>query len=1161
AGVWDRYYVFRSQSKALSEAQVVSALGKENVESIEPDYYVEWFSWPDDALFDQQWYLNNTGQAYLGIDRREGYYNDTLAVKTGVAGEDIGISPLYDSPPADVTRVVVAILDTGVDVLHPELEGSIWRNPDEIAGNGIDDDHNGLVDDTLGWDISGDTADVFNPQPDNDPSDEIGHGTHIAGIVASRADEQGIVGVAPDAVIMPIKMFPNGTASIGAAGIVYAVSSGAKVINISWGSPFQSAILEDALRFARRNGVFVAIATGNTGRDEDMYPAASDSTFGVGAANAEGEVTYFSTFGDQVDIVAPGRDILSLRASGTDMYADGLEPEVRIIGPDSLYYLSDGTSMAAPMVAAAAARIWSIRPDIPLEMLEDILRWGARDILDPLDEGLELPGPDSISGWGFLDLNAALQMAGEGGVFVVEPVRRNRYTEDVPIRIAPVAGYSGGWTLSIATDQDPEWQQVASAVSFPADSVAYVFTEDDPQGNVRLRLTDDLGGEHITSFVHVRSRRVEITGPVAGEEVRYNVNVSAYCYGPLYDSVTLSVGKTTGTPERVFASTGEFFDSLLYTWSASGTDTGLVQISLTAYFEGETEGDTTTVNVLSTFSAGFPQPLVGRGGVTPAVSDLDNDGKKEVVVGTSAGVQVWTVTGTDAVPTPGFPAGAGDNFQGVPAIYDIDRDGFKEIIACNDFGINAFNHDGTPVEGWPVACTTGVLPYGYGYPTPVIVKLGQQRDSAIMIVNKLGQILAYQFDGNPYFFSLEGEFATFNSRMSRSWLHGGSSAMISSADDLDGDGNNEVVAEFTSGPPYYGLAVFDGRTGQPKFHETDPIVQRVNQSYGFTLADLDQDGLSEVIGVGYDEDFSPSLYVKTKGNIDFPGWPRAIPERTDYVASYPVVRDLNLDGIPEILITFFEFDIAALYIFEADGSPYVERQGRPEGEALTVGVTLSTPTVANLVGDEYPEIAIRSGYILPGTGKEKLYLLDHTGQPVPGWPIETPAPRTVVLSSRQVPLVDDIDGDGLVELALVSDGTQLLVWDYDASVAGGTNTARFLHDNRNSSILPTLPAGDSQQITVTSGQLAISPSEPIRLLSWQLVSPDTLELVYQMAQEGDVAISALDTTGTAILHHPAVAKRRGQNVFKVPVPENVDGKLTIRNRQGRTMVSNRLEVR
>jgi len=110
--------------------------------------------------------------------------------------------------------------------------------------------------------------------------------------------------------------------------------------------------------------------------------------------------------------------------------------------------------------------------------------------------------------------------------------------------------------------------------------------------------------------------------------------------------------------------------------------------------------------------------------------------------------------------------------------------------------------------------------------------------------------------------------------------------------------------------------------------------------------------------------------------------------------------------------------------------------------------------VANLLGDEYPEIVIRSGYVFPGTGRERVHVLDRFGNLVPGWPIETPTDPSRVFSTPFAPMIDDIDGDGLVEMILVGEGLNIFVWDFDASYKDGKNRARLLGDNLNSSIYP-----------------------------------------------------------------------------------------------------------
>lgn len=1053
--VWSRYFVYQSGSGPQSQTEVTTLFGKDNVEHVEPDFLLELFSYPDDSLFEHQWYLLNTGQEYYGIDRVDGRYNDRLILKSGTAGKDIRLEVLYRDPPAETTRVVVAIVDTGIDSDHPQLAIRMWSNPDEIPGNGLDDDHNGLVDDTLGYDISGDEYDLFDPPGDNDPTDTHGHGTHLSGIVAAAEDGRGVVGVVPWAELMAVKIFPNATSAVGAAGIVYAVNAGAQAINVSWGSPFVSTVLEDALRFARQNGVFVAVAAGNFGTNDRYYPAACDSAFVVAAGNSDGFQTTWSSWGGHVDIVAPGQDMLSLRAAGTDMYEANYEPGVRIIGDDSAYYLADGTSMAAPVVVGVAALLRSLQPNLTLPDVENLLRFGATDLIDPWNEGDTLVGPDTVSGWGYLNVESTLQLFDEGGMYIIQPVLRNRYTSDLPIRIAALAGYTGSWRLDYRVGLVPdEWQTLASGAAPPVDSIAYTLTAADPQGNLYLRLTDQSGREHTISFIFVRERRAEITYPQDGDQLKYAVPIRGSVYGPDYDSLVVYARAVNAGPRRLLASSAECYDSLLYHWTASGSDTGHYVIYVFAYFGQDIAIDSVAVEVESAFASGWPQRYQGRGAITPVCCDLNRDGIKELALATSSGLYLWELRDGDAFLAEGYPASADHDLTCVPAIYDVDRDGDDEIIATSSDGIHVFTYEGDYASGWPQVCFTGRIPFGYSYPNPTVTRLGLAEDSAIVIINKIGQILAYEFNGDSYFFSMGGLFASLDPRISDSWAHGGGTSPLVTATDIDGDQLNEVVSTYTSPRPYVGLSLTDARTGRPAWGRAEHAVRRIAQPYGIGLADLDRDLRPEIVVLGFDYGFSPTLYVTTNGTEDLPGWPRALPERADWIASYPVAADLDLDGIPEILVTFFEYDIGSLYIFRADGTPYREREGRPAGEAFFDRVTFSTPMVANLLGDRYPEIIFRSGFILPGTGPERLYILDNKGEVVPGFPVDTPARSSSVMSSRYVPLVDDFDGDSLVELALVSDGGYLMVWDFEASWENGANTARFLNDNLNSAILP-----------------------------------------------------------------------------------------------------------
>ena len=1054
-----RYRIFSDPTGQLTAPDIVALLGADNVEYVEQDHYLEFFDFPTDDLFSDQWYLYNSGQSYLGIIRVAGNENDTLTTKSGTAGKDVRLVNEYVSPPAETTKVVVAIVDTGVDIVHPQLQGRLWHNPDEIA-DGIDNDHNGFIDDTLGYDVSGDALTFGEPIGDNDPTDLVGHGTHIAGIVAASSDGIGTVGIAPFAEIMAVKIRPNATSAVGAAGIFYAINAGAQIISISWGSPFESGILREALDLARLNGVFVCIAPGNTGDNTRYFPAAFDSTFVVGAGNSDGFMTYFSTFGAHVDIVAPGQDILSLRAAGTDLYEDQ-EPGLRII--DSLYYLSDGTSMATPMVAGAAAVLLAFRPQLGLDDLENLLLSGATDIVDPWGLGDSYPGVDTITGHGYLNIDASLSLALGGGLSIAEPVRRGRYTEDVVVRVNPVAGYSASWLLEYSVGEgSTDWQALAVGFSTPADSILFVLSDTTLNGIVNLRLQAGTF-ESWTSFTYVRETATTLSRPFDGEEIKYSIGIRGSAYGPQYDSVTVGYSKFNGVSGKLFSSTSEFFDSLLYNWTISGVDTGNFVIRMTGHYSWGTQVDSVNIHVLSGFAVGWPQSYGGNGSVTPVSADLDKDGSNELIVATSRGLFVF---GIDGSIRQGFPVPPNVDSRCVPAVYDIDRDGWDEIIFTTDSAIHAVNHDGSYVPGWPVTVFTGLSPYQYAYPNPTIAELGYGEDSAIVIVNATGQIMAFEFNGDPYFYSLEGHFGSVGaSTIDGNVYTGNVSPMVTSAD-LDGDGLYEVVVSYSSSHAG-GLALLEGRTGRPAFGMSTPLAQSTRAVNGAVLADLDGDQLQDVVMLAYqyvpiggDSTLVPVLYAKKSGVIDLPGWPIALPDlpRNSWIASFPVAADLDLDDDPEILVTFFTYAKSYLYIFNSDGSSYTGSGSI--GPAFEASSSLmGTPTVGNLTGDDYPEIAFRAGHILPGTGPEYLYVLNNAAELLNGYPIITPATPSQVLSSRYAPLIQDIDNDGLQELAILSDNATVLVWDFDGLSADSPNHGRFLGDNMNSNKFPVAAHG------------------------------------------------------------------------------------------------------
>jgi subtilisin family serine protease len=297
--------------------------------------------------------------------------------------------------------VVIAVLDTGIYLEHEDLSTQLWINAGEIPGNWMDDDGNGKVDDVHGWHFyhycnNG----ICIPYEDADARDDNGHGTHVAGIAAAATtDSVGIAGLAWGARIMPVKVlnqYGDGFYSDLAAGIVYAAENGARIINMSLGGAEPSQTLCAAVDYARWHGALVVSATGNDGAPWIRYPAACPGVLAVAATDsndqrAQVDGRYFSNYGPQVDLAAPGQDI----------YSTWCHQNIYLKLCDGNYYLAkSGTSMATPHVSGVAALIWSRWPTLTADAV-------ARQITQTVDDVVS-PGWDEYTGWGRLNAAAAV---------------------------------------------------------------------------------------------------------------------------------------------------------------------------------------------------------------------------------------------------------------------------------------------------------------------------------------------------------------------------------------------------------------------------------------------------------------------------------------------------------------------------------------------------------------------------------------------------------------------------------------------------------------------------------------------------------------------------------------------------------------------------------
>lgn len=250
-------------------------------------------------------------------------------------------------------KVVVAVVDNAVDINHPDLKTNVWVNPNEIPGNGKDDDKDGYIDDINGWDVADNDND---PTP---PQSSVAHGTHTGGIIAAVSDNNlGISSLSFGISLMAVKANKNsgaGSSSDIFKGFTYAADAGADVISLSWSGTGSSQTDQNVINYAYSKGVVLVAAAGNNNSEAKTYPASYPNVISVASSDESDKRSVFSTYGTWVDITAPGSNIYSTV-------------------PGTGYQNMSGTSMACPLVASLCGLMLSLNPALTQAQVENCLK-------------------------------------------------------------------------------------------------------------------------------------------------------------------------------------------------------------------------------------------------------------------------------------------------------------------------------------------------------------------------------------------------------------------------------------------------------------------------------------------------------------------------------------------------------------------------------------------------------------------------------------------------------------------------------------------------------------------------------------------------------------------------------------------------------------------
>jgi len=895
--------------KSISVEDQIQQLSESNqFEYVEPNYIVKTALIPNDP-----YYLDSYPDI---IGDRDPSWNPPYDYQWNL--KKINMEEAWDINTGS-DSLKVAVVDTGVDCSHQEMIGQCL----------------------VGYDF------VNN---DADPIDDEGHGTHVAGLIGSLTNlalpnNKGIAGIAFSSRILPIKVLnENGSGSFDwvAQGIQYAAVQGAKVINMSLSNnvpiTFIPLTLKEAIDSAFALNVVIVASAGNSSDDvgNGYWPANYPGVIAVGGTSEEDSILAFSNYGN-VSVVAPGGEssclpagqnqplgcfnILSLKASSVS------DSDPRIIGPlnEKIYLRSAGTSMSSPHVSALAALLLANNALLDYREVKSTIEYTSLDLGDI--------GIDRTFGYGLINAQAALELPSPPPIAEITIPRYYGFPGGVSEIIGSATGSSfDHFSITLGEGENPnDW--ITDGVFLTGegenpvekDILATVDFSSYNPGTWTLKL--EVFGNNQTRI----ERRVLVKvdpNLMPGWPQPLDGNTSGYLDESMFIATDLD---NDGQKEIFSQSDGEY----VYLWDVQG--------QLLPGFPKYVSYDQ------------FINPDIGLG--TPAVADLDDDGQKEIVYSINACksqppfycVFRLDLIKKDGLSLPNWPKVIGPTSEyrtlSSPVISDIDNDGQKEIIVYESgVGLlHAYEYDGSELYDWPKNINNGgtisvgdinnsgsqeivitndqniyvykINPFGlkwsknllfpgntesyYSWAKPTLVDLNNNGKLEIIVSagsNNLssseGAVFIYDSNGNSYPNWPQNTRSINNN--SGSW-NGNCHRSMPTVGDVDGDGELEVIVGTSKG------RVMIYKLNGDRYNILYGESTSSNFDRGLALSDLDADGLPDIIGgasrmMYNDGAFFAWPYNWTFGSPFFPGWPK-----NTLIFSAPQVTDVDLDGQVEII--------------------------------------------------------------------------------------------------------------------------------------------------------------------------------------------------------------------------------------------------------------------